>query len=135
MPRRHSFSLFELHLPPPDDLLDPIPSPRRPLTFEVLILAAKARLHTTDDGTLLLVHRPPTPSLHPTGRAPPADLPPRVYVPMLMRAMGPAHEPHHLPMSLGDHPNTEHAYALLLVDWHGHLHPLVASPLSEVPGT
>ena len=39
--------------------------------------------------------------------------------------MGPSYVPHHHLLSLGDCPNAEHAYAFLLADRHGHLHPLV----------
>ena len=59
----------------------------RPLISEVLALAAKGQLHTTDDDTVLLVRRPHAaissqgvPTL-----PPPHNQPPRVYVPMLMR--------------------------------------------------
>ena len=69
--------------PPPDDLLDYIPSTRHPPLAEVLTLATEGQLHTTDDNTILLVHRahtdstrhtcdpPPTPALkgHRTFRA------------------------------------------------------------------
>ena len=61
--------------PPPPDLLDFIPSARRPQLSDVLALAAKSTLHRTDDDTALLVQRPPNP--------PPTT--PRIYVPRLMR--------------------------------------------------
>ena len=82
---------FELPSPTPDDLLDFVPSSRRPLLSEVLTLAAKAHFH---DGTVLLVRRPPPPPPHPTDRAPPADLPSRVDVPMLMRPCVPVSYTH-----------------------------------------
>ena len=70
--------------PPPADLLDFIPSAQRPLLSNVLALAAKGRLHRTDDETALLVQRPPT-SQPGNSLPPPASFLPRVYVPMLMR--------------------------------------------------
>ena len=70
--------------PPPADLLDSIPSAQRPLLSDVLALAAKGRLHRTDDETALLVQRPPT-SQPGNSLPPPAPYPPRIYVPMLMR--------------------------------------------------
>ena len=69
---------------PPADLLDIIPSAQRPLLSDILALAAKCRLHCTDDETALLVQRPPT--SQPGNSLPPAaPYCPRVYVPMLMR--------------------------------------------------
>ena len=44
--------------PPPDNLLDHIPSTRRPPFAEVLSLVTKGQLHTTRHNTVLLVHRP-----------------------------------------------------------------------------
>ncbi|CAM9579321.1 unnamed protein product, partial [Scytosiphon promiscuus] len=40
-------------LPPPDDLVDVLQSIHRPRLSEVLSLASKTRLHTTDDDTTL----------------------------------------------------------------------------------
>ena len=73
--------------PPPGDLLDYIPTASRPLRAEVLALAAKGQLHTTDDNTVLLVHRPhTTSSSHATSTlASLRNQTSRVYVPMLMR--------------------------------------------------
>ena len=72
---------------PPDDLLDYIPSTRRQFLAEVLFLTTKGQLLTTDDSTVLLVHRPHTDSTRHARdpQPPPLDPPPRVYVPMLMR--------------------------------------------------
>ena len=63
-----------------------IPSTRRPSLAEVLTLATIYQLHTTDDNTVLLVHRPFTdPMRHARDPPlPPLEPPPRVYVPMLM---------------------------------------------------
>ena len=73
--------------PSPDGLLEYIPSIRRPSLAEVLSPATKNQLHTSDDNTVIVVHRPQT---DPTCHAcyplpPPLDPSPRVYVPMLMR--------------------------------------------------
>ena len=70
--------------PPPADLLDFIPSAHRPLLSDVLALAAKGRLHRTDDETALLVQRPST-SQTGTSLPPPEPYSPRVYVLMLIR--------------------------------------------------
>ena len=56
--------------PPPADLLDGFPELHRPVLHEVLALAAKGKLHTTDDGIILLVrdpdfHSEPVHHLHP----------------------------------------------------------------------
>ena len=73
--------------PPQDDLLENIPSTRRPSRAEVLTIATIDQLHTTDDNTAILVHRPHTdPMCHARDlRPPPLDPPQRVYVRMLMR--------------------------------------------------
>lgn len=74
--------------PPPLDLLL-VSAPLRPPKLEnVLALAAKTGLHTTDDNVTLLVHQSsPSPVGRSGGRT--TRLPdtgvPRVYVPMLMR--------------------------------------------------
>lgn len=56
-----------------------------PPISDVPTLAAKAQIHTTDDGTVLLAHRPPMPSLSVADHATPIDLSARVYVPVFMR--------------------------------------------------
>ena len=73
--------------PPPDDLLEYISSTRRPSLAQVLTLATIDQLHTTDDSTVLLVHRPHTDSTCHARNPPPPSLDPphRVYVSMLMR--------------------------------------------------
>ena len=73
--------------PPPDGLLDYIPSTFCPSLTEVPTLATKYQLHTTDVNTVLLVRRPHTdPTYHARDPPPPPfDPPPRVCVPMLMR--------------------------------------------------
>ena len=48
--------------------------------------------------------------------------------------VGPAHMPLQHLLPPGCFSDTQHASALLLVDWHGHLRPLVAPPLPQVPG-
>ena len=48
--------------------------------------------------------------------------------------VGPKHTPLHHPLPPGCCSDTQHDYALLLVDCHGHLHLLVAPPLPQVPG-
>ena len=48
--------------------------------------------------------------------------------------MGPAHMPLHHLLPPGCCSDTQHAYALLVVDRYGHLHPLVAPPLPQGPG-
>ena len=69
------------------NLLDYIPSTRRPTLAGVLNLAKKGQSHTTDDNTVLLVHRPHTDSTRHARDTPPPPLdpPPRVYVPTLVR--------------------------------------------------
>ena len=90
--------------PYPEDLHPPVDRPRpRPgpakASSDVLALAAKSRLHRTDDKTALLVQRPPT-SQPGNILPPPAPYSPRVYVPMLMRPWNlntcPADTPLHL---------------------------------------
>ena len=109
----------------------------RPLGLhpEVLALAAKRQLHTTDDDTVLLVHRPFTPSsLHDYTTLPPSLTPPRrVYFP-IDAPVGSALIPRNHLISRGRFSDTQHAYALLVLDPHGHLHPLVAPPLPQAPG-
>ena len=48
--------------PFPPDLSIHLPPSQRPDPSDVKILAAKGRLHTDDDGLVLLVHNPPNPS-------------------------------------------------------------------------
>lgn len=76
-------------LPPPRDLLTFADAPEFPVTSlaDVLTLASKARLHTTDTGVALLVHKPPASTVGSSGRTTrlPEDGTPRVYVPMNMR--------------------------------------------------
>ena len=104
------FLFLSLGLPssPPDDILDYIPSTRRPPRAKVLSLATKGLLHTNDYNIVILVHRPHTDSTRRTRRActpppPPLAPPPRVYVPMLMRpwVLHPCHSitSHHLGVS------------------------------------
>ena len=75
----------------PDDFLSCFPSHQRPSFSEIQELAGKGRLHTTDDGTVLLVRQPtpqpPSDSQRPVGRAACLlnDEPIRIYVPLLMR--------------------------------------------------
>ena len=106
----------------------------RPLGLhpEVLALAAKRQLHTTDDDTVLLVHRPFTPSsLHDYTTLPPSLTPPRrVYFP-IDAPVGSALIPRNHLISRGRFSDTQHAYALLVLDPHGHLHPLVATTASS----
>ena len=121
--------------PSPDDFLDFIPDSRRPRLSEVLTLAAKARLHATDDGTVFLVHRSPPPAPHPTDRAPPTDLPPRVHVPMRMRrwVLHTCHTTSSYHLGIGR--TLSLLMSFFVMDWHGHPHPLVASPQPNVSGT
>ena len=72
------FLSLGLPSPPPDDLLDYASSTCRPSLTEVLTLATKDQLHTTDDNTVLLVHRPHTsPTCHARDPPPPPlDAPP-----------------------------------------------------------
>ena len=81
------FISLGLPSPPPSDLLDYMPTASRPLLSEVLALEAKGKLRTTDDDTVLLVHRPHTTSTtHATSTlASPSNQTPRVYLPMSMR--------------------------------------------------
>ena len=75
----------------PDDVLSCFPSHQRPSFSEISELAGKGRLHTTDDGTGLLVcqptPQPPSDSQRPVGRAASLlnDDPIRIYVSLLMR--------------------------------------------------
>ena len=75
----------------PDDVLSCFPSHQRPSFSEISELAGKGRLHTTDDGTGLLVRQPtpqpPSDSQRPVGRAASLlnDDPIRIYVSLLMR--------------------------------------------------
>ena len=69
------FLSLDFRSPPPADLLDSIPSAQRSLLSDVLALAAKGRLHRTDDETALLVQRPPT-SQPGNNLPPPAPYPP-----------------------------------------------------------
>lgn len=71
--------------PPPDDLLKGISSARRLLLSKILALASKDQRHTIDGGAVLLVQRTPTRTPYPSDPVAPTDLPPRVYVPMVMR--------------------------------------------------
>ena len=75
----------------PDEFLSSFPSHQRPSFSEIQELAGKGRLHTTDDGTVLLVRQPtpqPAPySQRPVGRAVCllTDGPICIYVPLIMR--------------------------------------------------
>ena len=75
----------------PDDFLSCFPSHQRPYFLEIQELAGKDRLHTTDDGNVLLVRQPtpqPAPdSQRPVGRAAclQNDEPVLIYVTLLMR--------------------------------------------------
>ena len=72
--------------PPPPDLLDGFPEPRRPVLHEVLTLAVKGKLHTTDDGITLLVRDPDFHAIrNPSTISTRIDGPIRIYVPMMMR--------------------------------------------------
>ena len=75
----------------PNDVLSCFPSHQRPSFSEIQELAGKGRLHTTDDGIVLLV-RQPTPQPAPDSRRPVEraggllnDEPIPIYVPLLMR--------------------------------------------------
>ena len=73
------------------DFFSCFPSHQRPSFSEIQGLAGKGRLHTTDDGIVLLVRQsttqPPSDSQHPVGRAAclSNDDHVRVNVPLLMR--------------------------------------------------
>ena len=75
----------------PADILSCFRSHQRPSFSEIQELAGKGRLHTTDDGIVLLVRQstpqPPSDSQHPVRRAACLlnDEPIRIYVPLLMR--------------------------------------------------
>ena len=76
---------------PPDDVLSCFPLHHRPSFLEIQELAGKGQLHTTDDGTLLLVRQPtpqrPCDSHRPVGRTACLlnDEPIRIHVPLLKR--------------------------------------------------
>ena len=74
-PLCHTVMLYiTLGRPPalPDDFVSCFPSHQRPSFSEIQKIAGKGRLHTTDDGTVLLVHHPtpqsPPDSQRPVGR-------------------------------------------------------------------
>ena len=75
----------------PADFLLCFPSHQRPSFSEIQELAGKGRVHTTDNGTVLLVRQPipqPAPDTQrPVGHAACLlnDYPIRIYVPLLMR--------------------------------------------------
>ena len=83
--RCHPIRFPGLSSPRSNDRLDITSSFRYPLLSEAPALAAKSQLHTTGDGTVLLIHRPPMSAPHLAVHASPTDLPPRVYVSTLMR--------------------------------------------------
>ena len=75
----------------PDDVVSCFPSHQRPSFSEIQELSGKGRIHTTDDGTVLLV-RQPNPQSAPDSQRPVRraafllnDEPIRTYVPLLMR--------------------------------------------------
>ena len=88
-----AMSYIALGRPPslPDDFLSCFPSHQLPSFWEIQELAGKGRLHTTDDGIVLLIRQPspqsPPDSQHPVRRAACwlNDEPIRIYVRLLMR--------------------------------------------------
>ena len=80
-----------------DGLSDFVPSSRRRLCSEAVVLTTKCQLHTTDGDTVRLVRRPPTPSsqYNRDEQTPPINLLPRVY-PGVDAPVGPAHAPHRI---------------------------------------
>ena len=123
----------------PPDFLACYPSHKRPSLSDIQGLAGEGRLHRTDDDIVLLV-RDPTPlpikSDKPISVEQPAcllnDKPVRIYAPLLMG-------PYHASLSFDGllpswhHARVAHAGAVLLVDWHECVHPVMASPLLDVP--
>ena len=114
------------------------PSAKRPSLSDIRELAGKGRLHTTDDDIVLLVRNP---ALSPTRSEKPNSV---GRAACLRRASSnlrfPAHAPlDHASLSLdgllspSHHAHVAHAGAVLLVDWQECVHPVVASPLLEVP--
>ena len=86
---------YIVHARPPSlpaDFFSCFPSHQRPSFWETQELAGEGRLHTTDDGIVLLVRQPtsqpPSDSLRPMGRAACLlkDEPGRIYVPLLTRS-------------------------------------------------
>ena len=92
MPRRNALHHHRPAVGPASRLLSCYPSHKRPSLSDILELAGKGRLHTTDDDIVLLVCSPTPPlttSAEPSsvGRAARLlnDEPIRIYVPLLMR--------------------------------------------------
>ena len=126
----------------PAGFLSSFPSHQRPSFAEIQELAGKGRLHTTEDGIVLLVRNPSPPPLpgseRPVGRAACLlnDEPVRIYVPLTTHApLGHAGLPFHGFLPPRHRAHATHARTVLLVGWDEHLHPVVASPLPEVPST
>ena len=112
------------------DILSCFPSHHRPSFSGIQEFADKNRLHTTDDGIVLLVRQltppPPSNSQRQVGRAACLlnDERVRIYVSQHMFSGYAGFQfdsflppRHHV-----------HARAFLVVDWYEHLHPEVASP-------
>ena len=118
----------------PPDFLACYPSHKRPSLLDIQELADKDRLHITDDDIVLLVRNPRLPPPRPdkpnfVGRAACLlnDELVRIYAPLPMRPW--IVQACYSTASC----HVAHAGAVLLVDWHEGVHPVVASPLLEVP--
>ena len=134
MPRRNASAL-------PADFLSCHPSHKRPSLSDIQELAVKERLHTTDDDIVLLA-RNPTPPL--TTSAEPSSVGRAACLlndePIFFASTSLAHAPlDHASFPFDGflppwhHAHIAHAGAVILVDRHECLHPVVASPPLEVP--
>ena len=87
MPRRNALQYHRPAVGLPVDVLWCYPSHNRPSLSDIQELAGKGRLHTINDGIVLLVRNPPPDAPSSTGRAACLlnDEPARIYVPLLMR--------------------------------------------------
>ena len=122
----------------PPDPLACYPSHKSPSLSDIQELADKGRLHTTDDDIVLLVRNPPPPPTRSdksisVGRTACLlnDEPVRIYAPLLMRLwiMQACHS------TASCHLGTTRTLHMLERFWHECGHPVVASPLLEVPST
>ena len=123
----------------PPNFLSFYASHHRPSLSDIQELADKGRSHTTDDNIILLVRNPTPP---PTPDAPSSVG--RAGCLLNARTYSHLRSPIHAPLDHASlpfdgflppwhHAHIAHAGAVLLVDRYERVHPVVASPLLEVP--
>ena len=127
------FLSLDSPVPTPNDLLELIPSVRRPQLQDILTLATKSKQCRTDDETPLLVQRPPA-TMSGNSLPPPTPLTPRVFAngnaPLGIKPI--ATPPPLYTWDLLQRSACWHAFSL--VDCHGCRRPLMDPPLPSMSG-